>query len=64
MVRKIVGFLFLATYKNCDVSLIKDLLQGMYREYSIPIAPAKGLLLKQVLYSDKYEIIDDYNHFF
>lgn len=64
MVRKIVGFLFLATYKNCDVSMIKDLLQGIYRECSIPIAPAKGLLLKQVLYLHKYEIIDDYNYFF
>ncbi len=64
MVRKIVGFLFLATHKNCEISLVKDLLEGKYREYSIPIAPAKGLLLKQVLYLNKYEVIDDYNHFF
>lgn len=64
MVRKIIGFLFLASYKEYSHLLIRDLLSGRDCSCSIPIAPAKGLLLKQVLYEDEDKGIKSESDFF
>ena len=51
MIRKIIGFLFLAVHKRYDVSIVKKILShSESKPIMIPIAPPEGLVLTDIFY--------------